>query len=343
MPRKPNKAVKSLQDLADLAGVSRATASRALNDSPMLSDKTKKKLQALAQKHNYSINRKARDFRLQRTGVIAVIFMRDAASEQHLSDPFFLELLGSIADNLAENDYDLLLAHESASAIDGLSRGRVFEHSDGVIFVGQETRHDEMNALAEGNRPIVAWGSMLPNRKYRVAGGENRRGGYLVTKHLLDLGRRRIAFFGKIELPEISDRYAGYADALRESGLPVDRALQVDVPFEMEPAHDTIRRFLDKEQDLDAVVCASDVMALSAIATFRELGLRVPEDVAITGYDDIALAAYSSPPLTTVRQNIRQAGKVLVESVLGLINGDEVGDTTLTSELVVRKSSGAPS
>ena len=82
-------------------------------------------------------------------------------------------------------------------------------------------------------------------------------------------------------------------------------------------------------------------MALSAIATFRELGLRVPEDVAVTGYDDIALAAYSSPPLTTVRQNIRQAGRVLVESVLGLVNGQDVGDTTLTSELVIRKSCGA--
>ena len=109
----------------------------------------------------------------------------------------------------------------------------------------------------------------------------------------------------------------------------------------MEPAHATIRNFLEKEKDFDAVVCSSDVMALSAIATFRELGLRIPEDVAITGYDDIALAAYSSPPLTTVRQNIQQAGKVLVESVLGLINGEEVGDTTLTSELVIRKSSGA--
>lgn len=341
MPRKSTRVVKSLQDLADLAGVSRATASRALNDSPMLSDKTKKKLQALARKHNYSINRKARDFRLRRTGVVSVIFMRDTASEQHLSDPFFLELLGSIADSLAENDYDLLLAHESAEAIDALREGRVFEQSDGVIFVGQGTRHDELNALAESDKPIVAWGSLLPDRRYRVAGGENRRGGYLATQHLLDSGRRRIAFFGKIELPEISDRYGGYSEALREYGVAVDPALQVDVPFEMEPAQATIREFLAQERDLDAVVCASDVMALSAIATFRELGLRVPEDVAITGYDDIALAAYSSPPLTTVRQNIPQAGKVLVESVLGLINGDEVGDTTLTSELVIRKSSGA--
>lgn len=341
MPRKSKKAVKSLQDLADLAGVSRATASRALNDSPMLSDRTKKKLQALARKHNYSINRKARDFRLRRSGVVSVIFMRDTASEQHLSDPFFLELLGSIADSLADNEYDLLLAHESADAIDSLREGRVFEQSDGVIFVGQGTRHDELNTLAEGDKPIVAWGSLLPDRKYRVAGGENRRGGYLVTKHLLDLGRRRIAFFGKIELPEISDRYAGYCEALLEHGLSADPDLQVDVPFEMEPAQTTIREFLEHESNLDAVVCASDVMALSAIATFRELGLRVPEDVAVTGYDDIALAAYSSPSLTTVRQNIRQAGKVLVDSVLGLINGQAVDDTTLESELVIRKSSGA--
>ena len=195
MTRKSSKPVNSLQDLADLAGVSRATASRALNDSPMLSDRTKKKLQDLARQHNYSINRKARDFRLQRTGVVSVIFMRDAASQQHLSDPFFLELLGSIADSLADNDYDLLLAHESAAAIGTLRERRVFEQADGLIFVGQEMRHDELNAMADGDKPIVAWGAMLPNRRYPVTGGENRRGGCLATKHLLELGRRvRIQF-----------------------------------------------------------------------------------------------------------------------------------------------------
>ena len=111
MAKKTDKKVNSLQDLADLAGVSRATASRALNDNPIISAKTRKKLQALAAKHSYSINRQARDFRLRRTSVISVVFMLDIASEQHMSDPFFLDMLGGIADALADHDYDLLLAH----------------------------------------------------------------------------------------------------------------------------------------------------------------------------------------------------------------------------------------
>ena len=109
MAERKLKKVTNLQELADLAGVSRATASRALNDNPVISSKTRRKLQALAAKHGYSINQKARDFRLQRTSVIAVVFMLDIESEQHMSDPFFLDMLGGIADALADHDYDLEL------------------------------------------------------------------------------------------------------------------------------------------------------------------------------------------------------------------------------------------
>ena len=106
-------------------------------------------------------------------------------------------------------------------------------------------------------------------------------------------------------------------------------------------AREVIVEFLESGIEPDAVVCISDVMALAALSTFQDVGLRVPQDIAVVGYDDISLAAYSSPALTTVRQNIRHAGRILVESILGLIRGEDVPDTTLSSELVLRKSSGA--
>jgi len=112
--------IANLQDLADVAGVSRATASRALNDNPLISAATRKKIQQLASKHGYSINQRARDFRLQKTSVISVVFMLDVRSRQHMSDPFFFEILGSIADCLAEHDYDLLLAHAPIEDVRGL-------------------------------------------------------------------------------------------------------------------------------------------------------------------------------------------------------------------------------
>jgi DNA-binding LacI/PurR family transcriptional regulator len=334
------KKITNLQELADLAGVSRATASRALNDNPVISSKTRKKLQALAAKHGYSINQKARDFRLQRTSVIAVVFMLDIESEQHMSDPFFLDMLGGIADALADHDYDLLLAHAPIVNVLDLKDSRVMRQADGVIFVGQGKQHEQLNQLAEQESPIVVWGYPVPDKNYVVVGGDNVGGGYAATKHLLELGRRKIAFFGDIDNPENAARHDGYLKALQEYDVPNDPELEVNVPFDMQGAREVIVEFLDSGIEPDAAVCISDVMALAALSTFQDVGLRVPQDIAVVGYDDISLAAYSSPALTTVRQNIRHAGRILVESVLGLIRGEDVPDTTLSSELVLRKSSG---
>ncbi len=341
MPKKIAKVVTSLQDLADLAGVSRATASRALNDSPLINEKTKKKLRALAAKNNYSINRRARDLRLRRTSVISIVFMLDIQSKQHMSDPFFLDMLGGIADCLAEHDYDLLLAHAPIENVLDLKESRVLGQSDGVIFIGQSEQHRELNALAADNQPIVVWGYPVPDKNYVVVGGDNSSGGYQATAHLLSLQRRQIAFFGNTNNPENAARFDGYVRALQELGIAVDASLTVDVPFEMRRAQDAVVAFIESGGDVDAIVCATDVMALATLSTLQQLGLRVPEDIAVVGYDDISLAAYSSPPLTTVSQNIHWAGRVLVESVLGIINGENVTDTMLASKLVVRKSCGA--
>ena len=212
--------------------------------------------------------------------------------------------------------------------------------SDGVIFIGQGEQLEQLNELATGDCRIVVWGHPVPDKNYVVVSGDNSGGGYKATKHLLELGRRRIAFFGKTDNPENSARFEGYGKALAEYDIEIDPKLTVDVPFEMHRARAVITDVLESDVDLDAVVCISDVMALAAMSTFQELGLRVPKDIAVVGYDDISLAAYSSPQLTTIRQNIRHAGRILVESVLGLINGENVPDTMLSSDLVIRKSCG---
>ena len=331
----------TMQQLADIAGVTRGTISRALSDSPRVNEKTKSRIRALAKEHNYQVNQRARNFRLQKTGVISVVFMLDIKSEQHMSDPFFLEMLGGIADCLAEHDLDLFLSHAPIADILELQGSRVFQNSDGVIFVGQGEQHSELNALANSDTPMVVWGAEMPDQSYCRVGGDNAEGGYIATNHLLELGRRHIAFFGDVNLPEIALRFSGYKRALKEHGVKFDPGLQIEVPFEMEHARDAIEELLASRTNFDAAVCSSDVMALSAIATFNESGLRVPADIAIVGYDDIGLARYSSPTLTTVRQNIRWGGRVLVESLLSLLNGQTVADTTLSSELIVRQSCGA--
>ncbi len=340
MSNKKQKKVLNLQDLADLAGVSRATASRALSDSPLISSKTKDKLRALAKKHNYTVNSRARDFRLQRTGIIAVIFMLDIESEQHMSDPFFLDMLGGVADALAENDYDLLLTHAPIVDVLDLRNSRAIQQSDGVIVIGQGEQHQQLKELAADDRNIVVWGYPVADKNYVVVGGDNFTGGYEAAKHLLHQNRRKIAFFGKTDNPENAARYEGYVKAHTEFGLETDPQLKLDIPFSVKLAQEALVHAMQDGLDIDAVVCAADVMALATISTLQTLGKKVPNDIAVVGYDDISLATYSNPPLTTVRQNIHWAGKVLVDSVLGLINGEQVPDTMLATELVVRRSSG---
>lgn len=340
MSRNKAKARITMQELADIAGVTRGTVSRALSDSSRVNETTKARIRKLADEHNYQINQRARNFRLQKTGVISVVFMLDIKSEQHMSDPFFLEMLGGIADCLAEHDLDLFLSHAPIANILELQDSRVFENADGVIFVGQGQQHDELNTIAESGKRMVVWGAQMQNQSYCRVGGDNSDGGYIATKHLLGLGRRNVAFLGGIDQPEIALRFAGYKKALHEYGVEFDARLQVDVPFEMEHAQIAIEELLASRTEFDAAVCSSDVMALGAIATINEFGIRVPTDIAIVGYDDIGLARYSSPTLTTVRQNIRWGGRVLVESLLSLLQGQTVADTTLASELIIRQSSG---
>lgn len=342
MTQKNPRPVTRLQDLADLAGVSRATASRALSDSPLISDKTKLKIRTLAEKHNYRINRQARGLRLQQRGVVSVVFMLDRQSDQHMSDPFFLEMLGSIADSLADHDYDLLLAHAPIQDVRALPESRVIRDADGVIFVGQGEHHAELNRIADGGTPVVVWGGPVPDKRYVLVSSDNLAGGFAATDHLLTLGRRRVAFFGSTRNPEIAMRFEGYRNALAAHDVAPSSELVFDVPFDMHNAREATRHVLEAAHTFDALVCASDVMALAAISALADHGMSTPADVSVVGYDDIALASYGNPSLTTVRQNIGRAGNALVTSLLGLLGGGDVGDTQLPSELIVRESSVPP-
>jgi DNA-binding LacI/PurR family transcriptional regulator len=250
-------------------------------------------------------------------------------------------MLGAIADALSVQNYDLLLVNSPMTNVLDIHNSRIFRQSDGIIFIGQGNQHEHLNAFYELEKPMVVWGSNLPDRRYCTVGADNVVGGYLSTKHLLNLGRKDIVFMGDINMPEPKQRFEGYLKALKEKSIRFDKHLQIDVPFEMSHASEAINDLLQQNVSFDGAVCCSDLIALSAISALTESGLRIPEDVAVVGYDDIALASYSSPSLTTVRQNIVQGGRILVQKLMAQINGDTVTDSVLKTELIVRRSSGA--
>lgn len=328
-----------MQKLADLAGVSRSTVSRALNDSPLVNDRTKEKIRKLAEEHHFVMNETARSLRLQRSNIICLVLMHDVELGAHLSDPFFLRMVGCIVDSLAEAGHDLMLYHKPVETASEFLATRVYRQCDGAIFIGQGTIHEELNRLASYQKPIVVWGADLPGRDYRIVGSDNITGGQQVTEHLLSQGCSRIAFFGDTQKPELAMRYEGYSRALQQAGLKPDPGLELAPPMERGAADKIIDDFIQNASGIDGIVCSSDMLAATTISTLQRHGISVPSQITVTGYDDLEIGARMNPTLTTVSQDIQGGGEQLVKKMMGLLAGKKVRDSIRESSLIVRESS----
>ncbi len=187
----------------------------------------------------------------------------------------------------------------------------------------------------------MVWGAQFPDQKYVSVGTDNVAGARAAVRHLIKLGNRRIVFLGDIAMAEPKLRHDGYKTELERAGIPYDPDLIVNTSYDRLSAYAEMSRRIDIGVDFDAVFGTSDVVAMSSIAALHDHGISVPRDVAVVGYDDITLASYFSPALTTVRQNIMGSGAVLVDKVLSLAAGESVESRIMPTELIVRKSCGA--
>ena len=328
-----------MADIARLAGVSVSTVSRALNGSTLINESTRVRIGELARSLNYTINESAKNLRLQRNQTIAVVVPYDAQSRQHISDPFFLSMVGSLADALTDRGYDMLLSRVDAEALDSVSALFDAGRAVGIVLIGQWRHHDQLNALAARQVPVVVWGGQLPQQLYCTVGGDNLLGGRLATQHLLGLGRRRILFLGDVQLPEVNLRLEGYRQALAKAGLDFDEAYVRNVPFEEEHARLAIEaQVVANAPPFDAIFASSDLIAILAMRALRLSGRRVPQEVAVVGYDNITLAAYADPPLSTIHQPVAEAGAELVNALTQLIAGVPQAPRVLPVTLVVRQS-----
>lgn len=327
----------TMSDIAREAGVAESTVSRALADNPRVSEETRQRIQALAQAAGYTINTVAQSLRSQRTRTILVAIPLVHERGQPLSDPFLMNMLAQLADALSERAHSMLLqkvpVHEDGWIARLLQAGR----ADGVILIGQSYEHASIDAAARAGLSLVAWGARMPKQSYATIGTDNRLGGELATQHLLTRGRQRIAFLGDDRLPEIGHRHAGYTRALTQAGLKPDPKLLMRTHFSPHDAYLSAMRLIAKNPKLDAIVAASDVIAASSIRAISESGRKVPDDVAVVGYDDTDMASYTVPPLTTIRQDMSRGARLLVERVLSGNAGAE-DSVEMAPELQVRAS-----
>lgn len=334
-----NKAVKSIDDIASLANVSKSTVSRALNDSPLVKQETKKRIQAIAREHNFRINAPARNLSTRQSHTIGFVTHAHHIKSYSMEDLFSLEIMGGVANGLREIGYEMLVANvqprDSGWAHQYLDSGRV----DGFILMTSTRKQYHIKTLVDMKAPFIVWG--IPDEKYRycTVTGDNFEGGNLATKHLISNGRKRVAFLGGApqEL-EVHDRYAGYEAALIDSGLDVDPNLITYGDFSHLSGVSAMKQLLNQAPDLDAVFVNSDLMAIGAIKVLQNQGKRVPKDVAVVGYDDLSIAAYNNLPLTTIRQNIPMAGKLLAQNLIQYIKTGVITNVTLPVELVIRES-----
>ncbi|WP_341938082.1 LacI family DNA-binding transcriptional regulator [Marinimicrobium sp. C2-29] len=332
-------------DIAYRAGVSQSTVSRALRDSPLVNEATRKRVQAIARELNYKVDKNARNLRSQRTNTIALLLCEDQGIGESMINPFFLSMLGSITRACANRQYDLLVSFQQMSD-DWHADFEDAHRADGIIFLGYGdyvTYVEKLIHLNEAGAHYITWGPVLPGQPGMSIGCDNFNGAYKATQHLLRLGRRRIAFIGNASehAPEFSRRYEGHSRALKDAGVELDPALQVDAETSETQGADGVRTLQERGVEFDAIFGASDLIAIGAIQALEDSDLHVPDDVAVVGFDDIPTASYTHPPLTTVQQNTGVAGELLVDNLLRLIEGETLESFLLPAELIVRGSCGA--
>lgn len=333
---------KTLEAVALDAGVSRATVSRVVNGSKSVTPETRKVVERAIRRLGYVPNRAARSLVTRRTESIGLVIPEPTT--RLFGDPFFPQLIRGINAVLGEADQVLvLLTPQSAHDEEKLGDYLVSGHVDGAMLVSLHGADPLPAFLAERGIPVVVGGRPTRGVGVDVVDVDNVQGALQAVRHLIALGRRRIVTVtGPLDMAPAQDRLAGYRSALVEARIDQDPALELPGDFDQTIARESVERFIAAGGRFDAVFAASDAMAVGAMAAIRRAGLRVPQDVAVVGFDDSALALFSDPPLSSVRQPIEEMGREMARAMLAQLGTPRQvpRSVVLATELVVRGSSG---
>lgn len=331
-------------DIAHRAGVSQATVSRALRDSPLVNPETREKIKKIARELNYQVDRTAAGLRSQQSNTLAILLFEDPTTDDSQINPFFLSMLGNITRAAARRNYDVLVSFQQLSD-DWHIKYQVSNRADGIILLGYGDYSgfaDKVKKLNNAKAHFVVWGATGPGLEGQTIGCDNRSGAYDATSHLIKLGRKNIAFLGGTtkNSPEFRHRYKGYCDALHSAGLKADADLQFDANSQETSGASATDALLESGKPFDAIFTASDLIAIGAIRRLRKRGYKVPADVSVVGFDNIPAASYFSPSLTTVHQDTIAAGEQLVSQLIGIIKGEQRESQLLQPSLIIRGSCG---
>ncbi|EEX86030.1 MULTISPECIES: LacI family DNA-binding transcriptional regulator [Brucella] len=330
-----------LSTIADALGVSTATVSLALRDSPLVADQTREKIKEHARAIGYIYNRRAASLRTSRSGIVGVV-VRD------IMNPFFAEILKSIETELDRSRQTFILSNH----YDQLDKQRTFMDTllqlgaDGVIMSPAIGTPAEDIQLAEDNGlPVVLIARSVEGVHAPVFRGDDAYGIGLATNHLISLGHTRIAMIGGTDQTSTGcDRYRGYVQAMEKAGLEVRPDWRIPGPRTKQGGFEVAPQFLALKDKPTAAVCWNDLTAIGLMNGIARAGLVPGEDISVTGYDDLEEAAIATPALTTVWNGQREVGRRAARALLDQLNGVEVSSTQelIRPELHIRQSTSKP-
>ncbi|MGJ8680747.1 LacI family DNA-binding transcriptional regulator [Paraglaciecola sp.] len=329
-------------DIAYQAGVSQSTVSRALRNSPLVNEETRKKVQALAKELNYKVDKNASNLRSQHTGTLALLLFEDPTSDDSMINPFFLSMLGCITRAAAKNGYDLLVSFQQLSE-DWHADYEDASKADGLILLGYGDYVDyesKLKQLTEQETHFVRYGANEKGQTGISFGCDNFKGGYDMTQHLIAQGHKTFAFLGGADehCPEFFERYKGHCQAIKEANLAINPNNQIDAISSEDSGYAAAKQLIAQGALPDVAFCASDMIAVGALNAFQEQNIKVPEQIALAGFDDISVAHLTTPKLTTMQQNTKLAADILVESLIKTIHNQEVSSSLIPAKLIVRES-----
>jgi len=328
----------TIRDVAKAAGVSITTVSRALNGYSDVGEKTRRKVSLVAQELNYRPSAVARSLVMNRTKTIGLLVSE--LTRDRVGHYFMFQVMYGMHDRLAELGYDLILVSTTTSRqrlvsyLDFCMERRL----DGVIVMGIRLDDPYIQEVVDSPLPSVVIDLPLLSERCGYVTTDNVHGAKLAIRHLAGRGHRKIGFVNGYSQAAVSrERKRGYEEGLLQAGLGYDDTLVYEADFTLRGGAEGLRHLVHCQPDLTAVFFASDLMAIGGLQHARESGIRVPEEMAIVGYDDIELAEFSTPRLTTIRQKRLEMGTRAAEMVVGMMKDNSVPQGVLLApELVVR-------
>ncbi|MGY2701693.1 LacI family DNA-binding transcriptional regulator [Nocardioides sp. HB32] len=331
----------TLEQVAALAGVGRGTASRVINGGEKVSERSRRAVEEAIEQLGYVPNAAARALVKRRTDTVALVIAE--SEERVFGEPFFAGIVRGIGSALGAADRQLvLLLAQASERRGGLDRYLTRQHVDGVLLLSLHDDDELPERIRAHGVPVVVGGRPREDVANGSVDVDNVQGAGLAVAHLVERGRSRIATIaGPTDMVAGSSRYEGYVAGLAAAGRAVDERLVERGDFGQQSGADAMRALLEQAPDLDAVFCANDLMAVGALQVLRDAGRRVPEDVAVVGFEDAPIAQSAHPPLTTVHQSPERMGREMVALLLETMAAPERDHAArmLSTRLVVRDSS----